>query len=503
MAQPSTGTTAGTTPDTGRQSAWNYAVFSLSKSSTLIMMVVLARLLEPAEFGLFAFALLVVNLFDYVKDLGFGASVVQSRRPWSAIAPTGLLVTTVTGVLAAAVLVMSAPVLAEVADRPDLAAPVRALAVALVISALGVVPQSALRRRLDFRARLIPEAAGAAVKTVIAIALAVAGQGVWSLVYAQILGVVVTTALYWRAGGAGLRFGFDRGVFGELLRFGLPVSAVTILAYGIYNVDYLAIGARAGDEALGMYTLAYRVPELIVLNLCIVVSDVLFSALSRLQDDSEALTRHYRAVVAWVVGLTAPVALGLAVVADPLIRTLYGERYADAAPMLVLISLFAVVYATSFHSGDVFKALGRPGILTALNGGKLLVMAVPVWWAAGHGAVAVAGVLVAIELVSSAVRLWVVTRVTGTAAGPLLASILRPLAAAGVMAGVVWALSLVTGTLHPAAELAVLVGTGAVVYPLLVRLTAPDLFSSGAALLSRARATTTGRTRTVPTGSPK
>ncbi|MGI9586812.1 MAG: hypothetical protein ACR2MR_01210, partial [Dietzia maris] len=63
--------------------------------------------------------------------------------------------------------------------------------------------------------------------------------------------------------------------------------------------------------------------------------------------------------------------------------------------------------------------------------------------------------------------------------------------------------SLVTGTLHPAAELAVLVGTGAVVYPLLVRLTAPDLFSSGAALLSRARTTTTGRTRAVPTGSPK
>ena len=484
-----------TAPDTGRQSAWNYAVFSLSKASTLVMMVVLARVLDPAEFGLFAFALLVVNLFDYVKDLGFGASVVQSRRPWGDIAPTGLLVTVITGVVAAAILVLTAPVLADVADRPELASPVRALAVALVISAIGVVPQSALRRRLDFRGRLVPEAGGAAVKTVTAIALAFAGQGVWSLVYAQILGVTVTTVMYWRAGGTGLRFGFDRTVFGELLRFGLPVSAVTMVAYGIYNVDYLAIGSRLGDEALGLYTMAYRVPELLVLNLCIVVSDVLFSALSRLQDDSEALTRHYRGAVAWVVGLAAPVGLGLMVVADPLIRTLYGERYAEAAPVLALISLFAVVYATSFHSGDVFKAIGRPGILTALNVAKLVAMVGPVWWAAGRGIVAVGLTLVVIELASSGLRLWVLARVTGSPMRPLLASIARPMLAAAVMAGGVWSLSLFTTELHPAVALAILVPAGVLVYPLALRVTAPDLFQAGAGLADRLRATTLGRSR--------
>ena len=472
-------------PNTGRQSAWNYVVFALSKSSTLIMMVVLARLLEPAEFGLFAFALLVVNLFDYVKDLGFGAAVVQSRRAWVEIAPTGLLVTTVTGGFAAVVLVVAAPALAQVVDRPDLAAPVRGLAAALVISALGVVPQAKLRRGLDFRGRLIPEAGGALVKTVIAIALALAGQGVWSLVNAQITGVLVTTVLYWRAGGAGLRSGFDRRVFSELFRFALPVSVVTIVAYGIYNVDYLAIGARLGDEVLGLYTLAYRVPELLVLNLCIVVSDVLFSALSRLQDDSAALVGHYRAAVAWVVALAAPIGLGLSVVADPLIRMLYGERYAEAAPMLAFISLFAVVYATSFHTGDVFKALGRPGILTALNVGKLVVMAGPVWWAAGHGAVQVAAMLLAVEVVSSGLRLIVVARVTASPMRPLLGSILRPLLAAAAMAGAVWVLSPLVGGLHPALALVILVPVGVVVYPLALRMTAPTLFTEGKNLTSR------------------
>lgn len=479
------GEAASSVPDTGRQSAWNYVVFSLSKSSTLIMMVVLARLLDPAEFGLFAFALLVVNLLDYVKDLGFGASVVQSRRPWSEIAPTALLATVTTGFVASLALVLAAPFLAEIVDRPDLTAPVRALAIALLISAVGVIPQARLRRRLDFRGRLLPEATGALVKTVLAIGLAFAGFGVWSLIHAQIAGVLVTTLLYWRAAGAGLRFGLNRAVFGELLRFGLPVSAVTIVAYAIYNIDYLAIGARLGDAVLGLYTLAYRIPELLVLSLCIVVSDVLFSALSRMQHDREGLVRHYREAAVWVVALAAPIGLGLAVVADPLIRTLYGERYADAGPMLALICVFAVVYATSFHTGDVYKAIGRPGVLTTLNVGKLIVMVGPVWFAAGHGAVATAATLVVIELVSSAVRLRVVTRLTDSSLQALLAAISRPLLAAAGMAAVVWALSLTTSQLPPAVALVILVLVGAVVYPLALRITAPALFSAGVRLLSR------------------
>ncbi|MFN7244627.1 MAG: polysaccharide biosynthesis C-terminal domain-containing protein, partial [Dietzia cercidiphylli] len=211
--------------------------------------------------------------------------------------------------------------------------------------------------------------------------------------------------------------------------------------------------------------------------------------------------RHYRDAVGWVIALAAPVGLGLMVVADPLIRTLYGQRYADAAPMLALISLFAVVYATSFHTGDVFKAIGRPGILTALNVGKLVVMAGPVWWAAGHGAVAVAAMLVAIELVSSGLRLWVLTRVTSSPLRPLLGSILRPLLAAVAMAAVVWLLSLLTEGLHPAVALVVLVPVGMLVYPLALRVTAPVLFSTGVGLIRRARGTTLGRTRTDLTRS--
>ena len=91
-------------PSTGRQTLWNYLIFALSKSSTLLMTVVVARILTPTEFGVFALAVLVVNLFDYVKDLGVASALVQNRRDWRVLAPTGLTLSVLFGLLASGLL---------------------------------------------------------------------------------------------------------------------------------------------------------------------------------------------------------------------------------------------------------------------------------------------------------------------------------------------------------------------------------------------------------------
>lgn len=121
----------------------------------------------------------------------------------------------------------------------------------------------------------------------------------------------MTTVLYWFIGRTYPRPALDVGVARELIRFGIRVTAVTLLAYAIYNVDYMAVGTRLGETDLGLYTLAYRIPELLVLNLCIVVSEVLFSALSSLQHDRESLTRHYLQTLAVVAALTTPIGIML------------------------------------------------------------------------------------------------------------------------------------------------------------------------------------------------
>lgn len=475
----------GTPPSTGRQTAWNYLIFALSKSSTLLMTVVVARLLDPTEFGLFALALLVANLFDYVKDLGIAAALVQNPREWNLLAPTGLTLSVLFGVVASGVLAGTADLTAAALGHPELTGLIRVLAIALAISALSTIPAAWLRRSMNFSARLAPEALGALTKTGLTIGLAVAGYGVWSLVYGQLAAVVVMMVLYWLVARTRPRFALDRAVTRELVRFGVPVTAVTLLAYAIYNVDYLAVGKRLGASDLGLYTLAYRIPELVVLSLCVVVSEVLFSALSRLQHDRESLTAHYMEALVVVVALTAPIGIGLAVTARPLVATLYGAEYAGSAPILSVLAVYTVVYSASFHAGDVFKAMGKPGVLTAINAGKLVVLVGPVWWAAGHSATLVAWALLATEAVHFVVRMAVLQRLTSLRLTALAGAVLRPAAAALPMGVVLLALGRVTAGLPAPFELALLIVVGILVYVALLRFTAPHLVAAATQIVRR------------------
>lgn len=470
-------------PSTGRQAAWNYLVFALSKSSTLVMTVVLARILDPAEFGLFALALLVVNLFDYVKDLGVGSALVQNRRDWSLLAPTGLTLSVLFGLVASTVMAAAAGLIAGALKQPDLTGMIRILAIGLAISALSTVPAAWLRRSMNFRARLLPEFTGALIKTGLTIGLALAGHGVWSLVYGQLAATAVTTPLYWLVSRRTPRLGLNRPIGGELLRFGIPVTAVTLMAYAIYSVDYLAVGTRLGTDELGLYTLAYRIPELLVLNLCIVVSDVLFSALSGRQDDTEELGRHYLQALSMVMALTAPIGVGMAVTAGPLVATLYGDQYAGSAPILAVLALYTVIYSASFHAGDVFKAVGRPGVLTAVSAAKLILLIGPIWWAAGHSTTMVAVALLATEFIHFAIRMAVLQRVMPFGWAALFRALVGPvLAAAGMGLGVLAVTRVTAGWFAPL-ELALLAVVGAVLYAALLRLTAPRLFAAGVGLV--------------------
>jgi PST family polysaccharide transporter len=485
---------------TGRQAAWNYLVFGLSKSSTLIMTIVAARLLDPADFGLFALALLVVNLFDYMKDLGVGAALVQSPRNWDRLAPTGLTLSVIFGAIAGAALAVAAPLGAALLHRPELTPLIRVLAIGLAISALSAIPAARLRRDLDFRQRIWPEFLGATMKSVLTIALAATGFGVWSLVYGQLAGTVVMSILYWWVARTPLKFGFDAAEARDLIRFGAALTGVALLTFAISNVDYLSIGVRLGDSQLGLYTLAYRIPELLVLNLCIVISEVLFSALSRLQHARDRLAEHYLEVMTAAMALSAPISVALAAAAPAVIQTLYGSQYSGAAPVLVVLSIYTLVFSVSWHAGDVFKAIGRPWLLIATGTGRLLLMTGPIWWAAGHSIVLVALMLLLVELVPFVGNILLVRSVAGIALGSLWNAVLRPIPAAIGMGVVMLGLTQLTQALPAPVVLICAVAAGLLTYVLGLQLSAPELFDAGASVARSVRGRLGRPTATVTAG---
>ncbi|WP_214407134.1 oligosaccharide flippase family protein [Pseudonocardia lacus] len=472
----------------GRQAGWNYVVFALSKSTTLIMTVVLARLLGPADFGLFALALLVMTMFDFVRDFGIGVALVQRPEQWSKVAPTGATLTLVSGVLIGGLAAALAPVAAFLLGDPRLTPIVQVLAIALVISALSVLPMAALRRRLDFRGRLLPEVAGAVLKAAVAIGLAAGGVGVWSLVWAQLAGSLVTTVGYWVLGRTSLRLGMDRRLAVALLKFGLPVTAVAFLTFAVFNTPTAAIGRLLGAEELGYYTLAYRLPDLVVINLCAVVGDVLFSALSRLQDDKPALAARYLQTVRTVVALSAPIGFGLAAVSTEVVAVFYGAQFAPAAGIAAALSVFTVIYSINFHAGDVYKALGRPGLLTSLGTLKLVVLVPVVVWAAHHSALWVAVAMAAVEGLLTVVRLSVVRRILGVTIRQHVAALWGPVLAAALMAGAVYGLLQLVPDWPAAVRLIAGFAIGVILYATALWVLAPSLPAAARTMIRNRRA---------------
>lgn len=484
--QPASESASGTGGRTiGRQAGWNYVVFALSKSSTLVMTVVLARLLGPADFGLFALALLVMTMFDYVRDFGIGVGLVQRPEPWAKLAPTGTTLTWVSGVAIGGICAAAAPLAADLLGDARLTPIVQVLAIALVISSLSVLPMAALRRRLDYRGRLLPEVLGSVLKAAVAIGLAAGGFGVWSLVWAQLAASVVTTVGYWILGRTALRFGLNRELAVALLKFGLPVTAVAFLTFAVFNTPGAAIGRLLGPEELGYYTLAYRLPDLVVINLCAVVGDVLFSALSRLQHDKAALGERYLQTVRTVVALSAPIGFGLAAVSAEVVSVFYGAEFAPAADVAAALSVFTVLYSINFHAGDVYKSLGRPGLLTGLGLLKLVVLIPVVFWAAHYSGLAVALAMVAVEGAMTVVRLSLVRRILGVTIRRHAAALWAPLTAAAVMAAGVWGLVTLLGGWPTPLRLVAAVLVGVVLYAAGLRLLAPELPAAALSIVRR------------------
>ena len=453
---------------------WNLAQLGAGRVVTLVVTVVLARLLVPEDFGLFALGLLALGVFDRLKDIGVGAGLVQRPGPWSRLAPTGLTVSVGGALVLAAACALLAPRLAVLLGEPELGPVLRVLAISLAVSGASVLPDAALRRRMLFRQRTVPELSGAVVKGAVCVALALAGWGVWSLVWGQLAAALTTTVGYWvvyrRHGLGRLRAGWDRPVAGSLLSYGGQLAWVAVLALLIDNLDYLVIGRRLGAEQLGYYTMAFRLPELLVISVCAVIGQVLFSAFAARAGDAAGLRRQFLSATGAIAGVTVPVGAGLSAAAPDLVPLVLGDGFGASVQVLQLLGLYAAAYSLTFHAGELYKATGQAHILLWLSLAKLVTFAPVLWFAAGRSIVAVAAAVLALNLVFGLLRAAIVRRVLDIG---VLAQ-LRPVAAPIVAGLLMWGALVLLGHVLPAGGhllrlgLLVVVGVGVYVVALVV-----------------------------------
>jgi PST family polysaccharide transporter len=447
----------------------------INKVVAFAAVVVLARLLTPTEFGLVGYCSVGIIFFDVVSRFGLDQALISRRDRIEEASNVVFYLCLVNGAAFYGLAWLTAPYVAAFFREDAVVELFRVLSLVLLLSAFSTVQAALLQRDLRFRAALVPEAAQALVKGGVSIALALAGLGAWSLVWGQLAGVLSTTIVLWFIVSWRPSFRFHYATAREVLRFGAHMVGAALIAALRGNIDHILIGRFLGSNALGVFVVAARLPDLLVRSLNRVTGRVAYPTMSQLQNDPARLERYYAAYVRYVAVLTLPAGVGLAVIAQPFVLTLYTEKWATAVFPMQCIAIALAISSIGFVPGALYKAINRPEILTAVSFFKLPVLAVVLWYATHYGlnGVALAHVFLASFFVM--VDSVVVSRIIGFGFRQLLSSLAPALAAASVM-GAITGLVAWGSASDDALELMLLVGLGIVLYSAALRIVSRQIY---------------------------
>lgn len=392
-----------------RSFVWALLSFGSNKAVVFVTTLVLARVLVPADFGLVAGGLAVLAYLEVALDLGVGSTLVYEQESGiTRRVRTAFTVNLAVAVALTVLAVASAPAVAAFLRSPDASGLFRVLSLALLCRGLGQVQIAVLRRDLDFRKRTIVDVARAVVRAGLSIPMALSGLGAWALVWGVIGGELTGSLLAWRLAGFRPSLTLDRAALRPLLGFGVTVLVARLVAEVSANADYLIVGRRLGPTELGYYSVAWRLPELLIDSVLWVFSTVAFPVYSNARERGPAAFRLAMLKALRLVTLFSfPVGVGLAIVSRDAILVLFSERWLPAVPIMALVALTMALVSVGYASGDLYPAMGRPGLLLKLDLAVALPIVTGFWIAAPYGMTAVALVHFGAVLVYAPVRMTI------------------------------------------------------------------------------------------------
>jgi PST family polysaccharide transporter len=426
----------------GRGLRWSLVGTLVSKVGSFAMGLVMARLLAPSDFGVYAVALAATAVLMHINDVGLIAATVQWRGKLEEIAPTAATMAAAFATIVYGLFWLSAPLFAEASGNSDATPVVRLLTLIIVIDGLTAVRSAALMRTFQQNKLIIANSVGLLVNGVLAIYLAATGAGAYSFAWGQLSGAAATGIVVFLFARIPVRIGFDRAVAKRLMSFGVPLAASLGVDAIVTNVQFTIIGRLAGPTPLGFYLLAFNVSSWAQTILGTAIRYVSVAGFSRLSEhDDEALSVGFQRSMPLLVMVVAPIVALTSILAPPLIALLYGGAWAPAAPVLRVLVVVTLVRMVTGLATDALMGAGATRATLWVNVSWAAALIPTLWFATemdGIRGAAIAqtavGLLVAIPL--SALALHRV-RVSLAPIGPaLVRPLLGALLAAAVAAGV-------------------------------------------------------------------
>jgi PST family polysaccharide transporter len=346
---------------------WAMATTVLLRLSNIGLTAVVAHILTPRDFGIFAVALTVFTIVSAIGEFGVVSCLIRADLDVDALAPTLCAVSWGSSVVMAGLIYLFAEPIAAVLGAAGAANPVRVMALVVLIWGVSAVPTAQCIRDFKQNKLFLANLLAFVPSTVILLLLGLHGQGAMAFAWSRVAGQLVSCVVMIVAAPTFYLPGLTRSALRVLYRFGLPIAAANCISYFLSNVDYVFIGHLAGPVLLGIYVLAFNAASWSTSLLGGVLTGVSTTSYSRVKGDTARLMDAMADGVHAVMLIAAPMCMLVLVLARPVILTLYGWRWAAAVPVLRILCVYGLIAILGMLFASMLTALGKPKSVLAIQ----------------------------------------------------------------------------------------------------------------------------------------
>lgn len=394
----------GYTKDTIKGVGWVGGLRLITRIVSFARIAILARLLSPTQFGVFAVATLVTALLEVFTETGVNVILVQEKKDIKGYVDSAWVVSIIRGVVISAVIFFSAAFVSSFFRSPDSIFLIQLISIVPLIR--GFINPSSVKfqKNLEFHKEFWYRFVIFSFDAVVAIVFAYITKSATSLVFGLLSGVIVEVILSFLVVKPVPHLCFDKEYISRIFRRGRWITLSSIFNYLYHNADNIVVGKILGTTSLGLYEMAYRISLLPITEIADVIQRVTFPVYTKISNDKERLKRAFAKTLLVVSFLSIPFGTIIFIFSKEIVLLLLGAEWISIIPVLRILAIFSVVRAISGSTSALFLSVNKQeyvAIATFFSITGLLLTITPLVYnfgLMGAGIAALIGTLIAVPV---------------------------------------------------------------------------------------------------------
>lgn len=346
---------------------WGFLEQFSSYGISFAVSIILARLLLPEEFGLIAMITVFVALGARLMNAGLGSSLIRTKNPTQEDYSTVFLFNLGGSIVIYIIIFILAPYIANFYYQDILTNIIRWYAIIYIINAFSMIQLTRLTKLMDFKTQMIVAIPSSIISGSIGVYMAYSGYGVWSLVGQALSQSAVSTMQLWYWSKWTPSWVFSKEKFKYHFKFGYKLTLSGILDTIFTNIYAVIIGKFFPAAQVGFYRRADSLKQLPITIISSVIAKVTYPLFAQIKDDNLRLKSIYKKIMQLIIFIVAPTLIVLGILAEPLFRFLFTEKWLPAVPYFQILIFSGILYPIHAFNLNILQVKGRSDLFLKLE----------------------------------------------------------------------------------------------------------------------------------------